>query len=90
MSYYSNGNPQLMRSKLQLSNERNSSPEGRVLSPDVLKRIIEGHETEEIFEECSETRDYDDRADLLVHELTKYINKWVYLTLTVAKLKIYV
>lgn len=56
---------------------RTSSPLQRGLSPDVLKRIIEGHESTEIFEECFESRDYDEKADLLVHELTKYIYRFV-------------
>lgn len=52
---------------------RVSTPDGRILSPDILKRIIEGHETTEIFDECLDTRDYNDRADLLVNELSKYL-----------------
>merc|ERR1711962_201331 len=49
------------------------SPDDR-WSPDILKRIIEGHESTEIFQECNETREYDERADNLVNELTKYMN----------------
>ena len=52
------------------------SPDER-WSPDILKRIIEGHESTEIFEECNETKEYDERADNLVNELTKYINRYV-------------
>ena len=51
------------------------SPDDR-WSPDILKRIIEGHESTEIFEECNETREYDERADNLVNELTKYMNRY--------------
>ena len=67
-----------IRSKLacNASPAKSVSPDER-WSPDILKRIIEGHESTEIFEECNETKEYDERADNLVSELTKYINRWV-------------
>ena len=51
------------------------SPEGRVISPDILKRIIEGHEATDVFEECLGSQVYDEKADVLVRELSKYI-RW--------------
>lgn len=51
------------------------SPEGRVISPDILRRIIEGHESMDVFEECLGPHDYDEKANVLVRELTRYI-RW--------------
>lgn len=74
------------RSKLSGNNNavpaKTLPPEDR-WSPDILKRIIEGHESTEIFEECNETKEYDERADNLVSELTKYINRLVGFTLVI-------
>ena len=68
-----------LRSKLSQHQQpmipaKSVSPDDR-WSPDILKRIIEGHESTEIFEECNETKEYDERADNLVSELTRYMNR---------------
>ena len=72
------GSSNALRSKLSQHSvvvpAKSVSPDDR-WSPDILKRIIEGHESTEIFEECNETREYDERADNLVNELTKYMNR---------------
>ena len=63
------------------SRSRMCSPDGKGLSPDILKRIIEGHEESDIFAQCVDGRDYDERADMLANELTRFIKKgWVYLS----------
>ena len=43
--------------------------------PDVVKRIIEGRDDHDIFEECSTASQYDETADDLVRELRRFLKR---------------
>ena len=56
---------------------RLSSPEGRVLSPEVLKRIIEGHEASDTFDEGINisVKDNDRNSTNLAKEIAHFARK---------------
>jgi len=51
------------------------SPDGRVLSPDILKRIIEGHEASDIFDELSEEEVVEQETNMDDKKSTAFVKK---------------